>query len=66
MPGSARFGMHSLPTREQVIDDTRSITLAAASTLTPDVKQAVEGNGGTVVRAPLPTGPLGATSLGRD
>jgi hypothetical protein len=36
----------------QVIDDTRSITLAAASTLTPDVKAAVEGNGGTVVRGP--------------
>ncbi|KAI8466452.1 MAG: plastid ribosomal protein L18 [Monoraphidium minutum] len=35
----------------QVIDDTRSVTLAAASTLTPDVKAAVEGKGATVAAA---------------
>lgn len=33
----------------QVIDDTRSITLAAASTLTADVKAVVEGKGSTMV-----------------
>ncbi|GBF96192.1 50S ribosomal protein L18 [Raphidocelis subcapitata] len=35
----------------QVIDDTRSVTLASASTLTPEVKSAVEGNGATVSAA---------------
>jgi large subunit ribosomal protein L18 len=39
------------PNPQQVIDDTRSVTLAAASTLTPEVKAAVEGNGATVAAA---------------